>query len=181
MVWCVSKLNLASLSLCLLRSCVSCGLIFYFPFLRFHFYTSHPPCGDATIAPKRVTETSGPDPEVGPVESSGIRADQISSVSKPGDGGTGSDARLDNVFKRYHDDDGYGPVAAKRPKAVDNDIHRTGAKSVEGLDPHGLGFEYHAVGVVRTKPGKTLLKKYDNLFSLLFLTNVNAHVFKFEG
>ena len=156
MVWCVSKLNLASLSLCLLRSCVSCGLIFYFPFLRFHFYTSHPPCGDATIAPKRVAEASGPGPEVGPVESSGIRADQISSERQPGDGVTGSDARLDNVFKRDHDDDGDDAVPAKRQKVVDNDIHRTGAKSVEGLDPRGQGFEYHAVGVVRTKPGEKL-------------------------
>ena len=91
----------------------------YFPFLRFHFYTSHPPCGDATIAPKRVAEASGPDPEVGPIEASGIRADQISSKSKPGDGFTGSDARLDNVFKRDHDDDGDDPVSAKRQKVVD--------------------------------------------------------------
>ena len=47
-------------------------------------------------------------------------------------------------------------MSAKRQKVVDNDIHRTGAKSVEGLDPRGQGFEYHAVGVVRTKPGEKL-------------------------
>ena len=60
--------------------------------VKLHFYSSHPPCGDATIAPK--------------------------------------------------DDDS-------------NDIHRTGAKCPEDLElTDRSGSSYHALGAVRTKPGR---------------------------
>ncbi|XP_025193082.1 tRNA-specific adenosine deaminase 1 isoform X2 [Melanaphis sacchari] len=89
------------------------------PGVTFHFFSSHTPCGDASIFPK--------------------------------DGG-----------KRLAvDNDSIGPEA-KRRKTNDNeddnnDIHRTGAKclSVETRqDPRLPGAAYHAVGAVRTKPGR---------------------------
>ncbi len=56
-------------------------------------------------------------------------------------------------MKRTHDVDDDDALTSKRRKCV-YDIYRTGAKSVEGLDPQGAGADYHAVGVVRTKPGE---------------------------
>lgn len=85
------------------------------PGVTFHFFSSHTPCGDASIFPK--------------------------------DGG--KRAAVD-------DDDGVGPEA-KRRKTDDDDIHRTGAKclSVETRqDPRLPGAAYHAIGAVRTKPGR---------------------------
>lgn len=87
------------------------------PGVTFHFFSSHTPCGDASIFPK--------------------------------DGG-GKRAAVD--------DDGVGPEAKRRKTDDgDDDIHRTGAKclSVETRqDPRLPGAAYHAVGAVRTKPGR---------------------------
>jgi len=85
------------------------------PGVTFHFFSSHTPCGDASIFPK--------------------------------DGGK----------RAAVDDDGVGPEAKRRKTDGDDDIHRTGAKclSVETRqDPRLPGAAYHAVGAVRTKPGR---------------------------
>ncbi|XP_060876505.1 tRNA-specific adenosine deaminase 1 [Metopolophium dirhodum] len=89
------------------------------PGVTFHFFSSHTPCGDASIFPK--------------------------------DGGK----------RAAVDDDGIGPEAKRRKTEGDDDddddIHRTGAKclSVETRqDPRLPGAAYHAVGAVRTKPGR---------------------------
>jgi len=86
------------------------------PGVTFHFFSSHTPCGDASIFPK------------------------------------------DEGKRTAADDDSVGPEAKKR-KTDDNndDIHRTGAKclSVETRQDARLpGAAYHAVGAVRTKPGR---------------------------
>ncbi|XP_027838823.2 tRNA-specific adenosine deaminase 1 isoform X1 [Aphis gossypii] len=88
------------------------------PGVSFHFFSSHTPCGDASIFPKDGGKRMA-------VDGNGIEPD------------------------------------AKRRKTNDNDnandIHRTGAKclSVETRqDPRLPGAAYHAVGAVRTKPGR---------------------------
>jgi len=88
------------------------------PGVSFHFFSSHTPCGDASIFPK--------------------------------DGGkrlavNGNGIEPDAKRRKTNDDDNA------------NDIHRTGAKclSVETRqDPRLPGAAYHAVGAVRTKPGR---------------------------
>ena len=96
--------------------------------VKFHFYSSHPPCGDATIAPK---------------------CDLVNENSAK------SDSEPEIALKRIHadDDDSEEALARKRQKTAENDIHRTGAKAVNDVDPRGEGADYHVVGAVRTKPG----------------------------
>ena len=79
--------------------------------------TSHPPCGDATIAPM----AQGGEEEVGEPCARG--------ESEP---------------------------AAKRRRLEGVDIHRTGGKVVQegAADPEGEGAAFHALGVLRTKPGR---------------------------
>lgn len=87
--------------------------------VSFHFFSSHTPCGDASIFPK----------------------DGGKRLAVDGDG-IGPDLKR----RKTNDDDD-----------DDNDIHRTGAKclSVETRqDPRLPGAAYHAVGAVRTKPGR---------------------------
>ncbi|KAB0792027.1 hypothetical protein PPYR_13988 [Photinus pyralis] len=81
-------------------------------FIKFHFFTTHVPCGDAAIFPKQDATEFGT-----------VVADEY-----------------------VHD--------AKKPRL--DDIYRTGAKSIPGggQDSHLQGAEYHALGVVRTKPGR---------------------------
>ena len=79
--------------------------------------TSHPPCGDATIAPR----AQGGEEELGaPCAGSG------------------------------------GEPNAKKRRLEGGDIHRTGGKVVQegAADPEGEGAAYHALGVLRTKPGR---------------------------
>jgi len=60
-----------------------------------------------------------------------------------------------SIFPKDDGADG-GPDAKKR-KADDGDVHRTGAKCLAGetrQDPRSPGAAYHAVGAVRTKPGR---------------------------
>lgn len=101
-----------------IRSARACSRLTLRPGVTFHFFSSHTPCGDASIFPKDVAEKRA----------------------------SGDD-----------DNDGVGPEAKRRKTDDDNDIHRTGAKCLSGetrQDPRLPGAAYHAVGAVRTKPGR---------------------------
>lgn len=92
----------------------------------FHFFSSHTPCGDASIFPKE-------------------RSDDDDKLRMSGKRSAAEGA-----------DDSVGPDVKKR-KVADEDIHRTGAKCLDGetkQDPHLPGTAYHVVGAVRTKPGR---------------------------
>ncbi|XP_017772843.1 PREDICTED: tRNA-specific adenosine deaminase 1 [Nicrophorus vespilloides] len=81
--------------------------------VKFHFFTTHVPCGDATIFPKN--------------------------------------ADFDNLGNLLDDSE------EPSNKMIKLDTHRTGAKCLledEKCDPLEDGLNYHAVGAVRTKPGR---------------------------
>lgn len=66
-----------------------------------------------------------------------------------------------SIFPKDRDDDdddeAIGPDVAKRRKIDGDDIHRTGAKCLADetrQDPRLPGTAYHAIGAVRTKPGR---------------------------
>jgi tRNA-specific adenosine deaminase 1 len=97
------------------------------PDIMFHFFSSHTPCGDASIFPK--------DPGNDDVKHMSDKRSASENVNES----VGPD-----VKKRKFSDD-------------DDDIHRTGAKCLKDetkQDPHLPGTAYHVVGAVRTKPGR---------------------------
>uniref|UniRef100_A0A1B6LNE2 tRNA-specific adenosine deaminase 1 n=1 Tax=Graphocephala atropunctata TaxID=36148 RepID=A0A1B6LNE2_9HEMI len=127
------------------------------PKVEFHFYSSHIPCGDAAIIPKRegcmekrkfessddiMTKRKKIDDVQSrkPVRScdTGLR-DDCDSRSGP-ESKDGRDATSEDL------QDSVGQVIV--------DVHRTGAKCVSGQDSRLPGVLYHSVGVVRTKPGR---------------------------
>ncbi|KAL4623566.1 tRNA-specific adenosine deaminase 1 isoform X1 [Arapaima gigas] len=111
------------------------------PDVCFLFFTTHTPCGDASIIPMVETEAQPCWPV--PTEES-------------------SDAAPDEKPKRQAGEQ--GGVATKRPRLTEReeesqeeaDLHRTGAKCVPGApeDPRAPGLGYHRVGVLRVKPGR---------------------------
>lgn len=123
--------------------------------VHYHFYTSHTPCGDASIFPKQLFDDC-------------IGVQSFSSV-------LGED---DDELDREEDDDDerlINPKPSKKAKMESgsrvveqsvgikdkaqfsaSDIYRTGAKPVVGerKDPRRPGSEYHVTAVLRTKPGR---------------------------
>lgn len=97
------------------------------PGVRFHFFCSHTPCGDASIFPKDRADDDDDDDE--PSE----------KRSAADDDAIGPDAK-----RRKTDEEA-------------DDIHRTGAKCLTDeikQDPRLPGTAYHVLGAVRTKPGR---------------------------
>ncbi|KZS18938.1 tRNA-specific adenosine deaminase 1 [Daphnia magna] len=93
--------------------------------VSFIFFSSHTPCGDASIIVKETNTASGTTEEV--------LQPTNGSVSNP---------------------DEEPPL--KLPKLEMQDVHRTGAKCVEGgpQDLKHSGIDHHIVGALRTKPGR---------------------------
>ncbi|XP_967247.3 tRNA-specific adenosine deaminase 1 isoform X1 [Tribolium castaneum] len=97
------------------------------PNTKFHFFSTHVPCGDAAIFTKQNVEDFG----------------NLIQVS------------VQNSLKRTAEECDSG-VEPKRIKLTD-DIFRTGAKCLKADVKQDLklqGSEYHVTGVVRTKPGR---------------------------
>ncbi|KAL5021831.1 hypothetical protein ScPMuIL_000986 [Solemya velum] len=134
--------------------------------VHFHFFTSHTPCGDASIFPKqnRMERDYGLASEGGIPPTCTVK-EPCSLGAEPS-----SDARVEcwalgnasdsagnksNVIvrKRTHPSDICENVKKQK---LDMDIYRTGAKCVEGgrQDALTTGLDYHCVGVLRTKPGR---------------------------
>ncbi|KAM3609720.1 uncharacterized protein V6R79_019187 [Siganus canaliculatus] len=132
------------------------------PGVSFLFFTSHTPCGDASIIP--VTESqSQPCPPVTSVRSH-VAADGPRDLKrKSEEAGEEGNAKRPHVEEK---DDGKSFQNVKSDAATEtdcaelhvhiSDIHRTGAKCVPGgpADPLHPGVGYHNTGVLRVKPGR---------------------------
>ncbi|XP_066506198.1 tRNA-specific adenosine deaminase 1 isoform X2 [Hoplias malabaricus] len=120
------------------------------PGISFVFFTSHTPCGDASIVPMTDSQVQPCPP---------IRSEEDSEA-------TNQDSEMESV--RWREESGgvrkklkvseetqSGNAAAVEDCDV-SDVHRTGAKSVPGApaDPKGPGLMYHSVGLLRVKPGR---------------------------
>lgn len=104
--------------------------------IKFHFFTTQVPCGDASIIPKEDT------------------LNQKQSISN-----SSLLPEIGDSLKRSRDINGPDEKINKRLKLdnTEEDIHRTGAKCLNhsvNKDSFGEGKDYHITGVVRTKPGK---------------------------
>ncbi|XP_028286565.1 tRNA-specific adenosine deaminase 1 [Parambassis ranga] len=153
------------------------------PGVSFLFFTSHTPCGDASIIPMTDSQ-SQPCPPVTPVEDGehsdggggGLKrkaekpteeqdsklprleeAKQEESESLSSDGNpthTAVETDSQENKSRYSTDRSHCVGAGLHPRLPD--IHRTGAKCVLGgsTDPRQPGVGYHSTGVLRVKPGR---------------------------
>ncbi|XP_015283702.1 PREDICTED: tRNA-specific adenosine deaminase 1 [Gekko japonicus] len=137
------------------------------PHITFVFFSSHTPCGDASIIPMAEEEAQpcwplspGLAPRAGSPSSggqwSGSEAEEIAAGPSPkrakvaaGDSAQG--AARPPALGAAED-----PAAARGPTQVMMDVHRTGAKCVPGDagDSQQPGSEYHTVGLLRIKPGR---------------------------
>ncbi|XP_036391407.1 tRNA-specific adenosine deaminase 1 [Megalops cyprinoides] len=139
--------------------------------VSFIFYTSHTPCGDASIVPMTDSEAQPclpvtADPANGEPAGGAVKrpADGREEEEEEGpgkrlrleedfEGGDAGVARCDETPRPAH-----GPTKP-RPGPGDSgqaDVHRTGAKCVPGApeDPRGPGRDYHRAGALRVKPGR---------------------------
>ncbi|XP_056381820.1 tRNA-specific adenosine deaminase 1 isoform X2 [Hyla sarda] len=132
------------------------------PGVSFVFFTSHTPCGDASIIPMfpledQLCPTATSVSEVTPLECSPVT---MNNKRKQ----VGCDSP--NVHKKMKQDESNqesGRITEPKEKAKSADftpqpidVFRTGAKCVPGepQDKHNPRVDYHTVGVLRLKPGR---------------------------
>ncbi|XP_037539086.1 tRNA-specific adenosine deaminase 1 [Nematolebias whitei] len=146
------------------------------PGVSFLLFTSHTPCGDASIIPMTDSQ-SKPRPPVTSVhgceEADGggsvkRKAEELAEGEKPklprfeGEEAdetkrAGTKPTLQSDPTKTHDDASQAASAFTRDQTEQvHDIHRTGAKCVSGgpADPLHPGVGYHSTGVLRVKPGR---------------------------
>lgn len=112
--------------------------------LRFHFFSTHAPCGDAAIFPKQSTEDFG------------------DCLQKHGQKRNFSEVESQSLdCKRFRKDG---------DELEGGDVHRTGGKCLaesEMQDPKLDGERYHVLGAVRTKPGMQQVLEEFEVFSVM--------------
>ncbi|XP_026283516.1 tRNA-specific adenosine deaminase 1 [Frankliniella occidentalis] len=127
-----------------------CGHLCLKTGISFHFYSSHTPCGDASIFPKdeEMTDVGGcvvmtPEQSSGSQEHNILVKNEIQSSKRP--------HGCSEVASKSLESD------STAPKRFKTDIHRTGAKCIATESRQDLklpGFDFHVLGAVRTKPGR---------------------------
>ncbi|XP_027128513.1 tRNA-specific adenosine deaminase 1 isoform X2 [Larimichthys crocea] len=140
------------------------------PGVSFLFFTSHTPCGDASIIPMTDSE-SQPCPPVTSVKGDGGTDGELKrKAEEPSEGKNTKLPRLEEQETNLDDpkqasSKTEAPSQSHSPETPDSvglhpqsvpDIHRTGAKCVPGgpADPLHPGVGYHSTGVLRVKPGR---------------------------
>lgn len=131
------------------------------PGVSFVFFTSHTPCGDASIIPMTDGQ-SQPCPPVTPVQvaDKGGGGDLKRKAEEPSEDQNPKMPRLEGKETKRIDrgatdqSESWTLKTGLNPDAPD--IHRTGAKCVPGgpADPLNPGAGYHSTGVLRVKPGR---------------------------
>ncbi|KAL6480664.1 hypothetical protein MHYP_G00116970 [Metynnis hypsauchen] len=136
------------------------------PGISFIFFSSHTPCGDASIIPmidsqvqpcppvkaEQDNQVTNQDSETGgerrSEETGGVRK-RLKVSADDAQTGDDSQAEHETAVERNIE-------AAESDSVQQPDIHRTGAKCVPGgpADPLGPGSGYHSVGLLRVKPGR---------------------------
>ncbi|XP_018411371.1 PREDICTED: tRNA-specific adenosine deaminase 1 [Nanorana parkeri] len=127
----------------------------------FVFFTSHTPCGDASIIPM-----SPPEDQLCPTSSVLEKTSLVTDSMNPGCKRKRMDCEHSSSTKKVKQDGGESrdeshdqedsqtADSGSTPEALD--VYRTGAKCVPGVaqDSHNPGVDYHTVGVLRVKPGR---------------------------
>ncbi|XP_051807781.1 tRNA-specific adenosine deaminase 1 isoform X1 [Acanthochromis polyacanthus] len=137
------------------------------PGVSFVFFTSHTPCGDASIIPMKDVQ-SQPCPPVTPVQvAHKAGGDRKRKAEEPSEDQNPKMIRLDLKETEQVDSRDTEPSESRTDSTetlvemTDGvpqvpDVHRTGAKCVPGgpADPLHPGVGYHSTGVLRVKPGR---------------------------
>ncbi|XP_075045248.1 tRNA-specific adenosine deaminase 1 isoform X2 [Mixophyes fleayi] len=130
------------------------------PAVSFVFFTSHTPCGDASIIPTIPLEDQLC-PTAAVSEDAPLRCSPVDTGCKRKrmvcDSSSGNKkVKLDggNEVRTEPGKEEESAVSDSTPEAMD--VYRTGAKCVPGeaQDSHNPGVDYHTVGALRVKPGR---------------------------
>lgn len=143
------------------------------PHIKFHFFTSHVPCGDASIIPKFTDCNSSvgsnkrkdttPDIQIKtkrkkPNETASNESSELkSNLSMEDRNVEDSENTKDNDNRTFrHEVNSDECILNDCVGEAVLDIHRTGAKCVPSgeQDSKLPGIRYHVLGAVRTKPGR---------------------------
>ncbi|KAG9272088.1 tRNA-specific adenosine deaminase 1 [Astyanax mexicanus] len=127
------------------------------PEISFIFFTSHTPCGDASIIPMTDSQMQPCPPIRGQKDSPSTNQDLETGDVRQIDETEGVRKRMRvsaESLQQQPSNEEHG--TAKSDSTQQPDLHRTGAKCVPGgpTDPLGSGLEFHRVGLLRVKPGR---------------------------